>query len=115
MRIFSLIPAFIIAGCGGPSAVPEKAEGDEMVACSVDGAGDPKPVCAVERATGPDGLILTIHHPGGGFRRLVVAGDGRGVLVADGAVAALVTPIGTDSIEVAIGSDRYRLPATVKK
>lgn len=86
-----------------------------MVACAVDGAADPKPVCAVERATGPDGLILTIHHPGGGFRRLEIADDGQGVRVADGAEAADVKPLRADLIEVAIGSDRYHLPATVKK
>jgi hypothetical protein len=115
MRIFSLALALSLAGCGGSNAVPEKAEGDEMIACAVDGGGDPKPVCAVERAAGPDGLILTIHHPGGGFRRLEITGDGRGVLVADGAEAAVVTPLGADLIEVAIGADRYHLPATVKK
>jgi len=36
------------------------------------------------------------------------------VVAADGADAASVKVVGADAIEVAIGGDRYRLPATVK-
>ena len=52
--------------------------------------------------------------PGGGFRRFVVAGDGTGVAAADGAEPAMVTIIDDDRIEVAIGGDTFRLPATVQ-
>ena len=51
---------------------------------------------------------------GGGFRRLQVATDGRGVIAADGADVASVKVVSPGSIEVAVGDDRYRLPATVK-
>ena len=60
------------------------------------------------------GLILTVHRPDGGFHRLLVK-PGYGVVAADGAEEAKVTIVGANEIEVAIGGDRYRLPATVKQ
>ena len=87
--------------------------GAERIECAIAGAETFEPVCAVERTTGPEGLILTIRAPNGGFRRLLVTRDGRGVVAADGAMAADVTPLGPDRIEVSIEDDRYRLPATV--
>ena len=58
--------------------------------------------------------MLVIHHPDGGFRRLLVTTDGRGVVTADGSDQASVAVIDPGTIEVAVGDDRYRLPATVK-
>ncbi len=58
--------------------------------------------------------MLTVRHPDGGFHRLRVTRDGRGVIAADGAQAATVTIIDKGAIEVAIDDARYRLPATVK-
>jgi len=70
--------------------------------------------CTIEQAAGPDGIVLTIRHPGGGFRRLRVTADGRGVVAADGAEQAHVTVPAAGSIDVALGTERYRLPATVR-
>ena len=70
--------------------------------------------CTLERAATARGLVLTLRHPSGGFRRLLVTGDGRGVVAADGAERAKVSLAGGDMIEVALGGDRYRLPATIK-
>ncbi|WP_235532390.1 hypothetical protein [Sphingomonas sp. Leaf20] len=70
--------------------------------------------CTIEQASGPDGIVLTIRHPGGGFRRLRVTADGRGVVAADGAEQARVTVPGAGNIDVALGTERYRLPATVR-
>ena len=70
--------------------------------------------CTIEQAAGPDGIVLTIRHPGGGFRRLRVTADGRGVVAADGAEQARVTVPGAGNIDVALGTERYRLPATVR-
>lgn len=77
------------------------------------GEGALAPDCTIDRTPTQDGVILTIHHPDGGFRRLKIARDGRGVIAADGAQPAKVTVTGAHEIEVAIGGDRYRLPATV--
>ncbi len=70
--------------------------------------------CTIEQTQGQGGLLLTVRHPDGAFHRLLVTTDGRGVVAADGAEVAKVTVVGTDGIEVALGGDRYRLPATIK-
>lgn len=69
--------------------------------------------CTVDRERGGEGLVLTVRRPDGGFRRLLVTRDGRGVVAADGAEPARVRIVDAQTIEVALGDDRYRLPATV--
>lgn len=69
--------------------------------------------CTVDRTQDDRGLILTIRHGDGGFHRLLVTRDGRGVVAADGAEQARVAIVDPQSIEVKIGTDRYRLPATI--
>lgn len=69
--------------------------------------------CTIERIEDGGDTILTLRQPDGGFHRLRITRDGRGVVAADGAEAARVTVIGNDRIEVAIGDARYRLPATI--
>ena len=86
----------------------------ERIACALAPATAFMPTCIVERAADATGPILTIRHPDGGFRRLRIATDGRGVMSADGAESATVRVIGKNEIEVSIGQDRYRLPATVR-
>ncbi len=70
--------------------------------------------CEIERAATKRGMVLTIRHPDGGFRRLLVTLDGRGVVAADGAEPAVVTLLGKDEIEVTLGDDHYRLPVTLQ-
>ncbi len=90
------------------------AENDGRIVCAQHGSADYARVCTVDRVNGADGLVLTVSHPDGSFHRLLVTKDGRGVVAADGAETAVVTVLGPGSIEVALGGDRYRLPATVK-
>lgn len=70
--------------------------------------------CTIDRQQTQDGLVLTIRHPDGGFHRLRVTRDGRGVIAADGAREAVVSVIDKDAIEVSIDNARYRLPARIK-
>ena len=124
MRIFSLSPLLLIAACGSDGGANSLAEAEQQAAassaedgrisCAVSGASALSPVCSVEREAGEAGLILTLRHPDGGFRRLLVTKDGRGVVPADGAELASVTPISDGLIEVSLGGDKYHLPATVK-
>lgn len=115
MRLFALgIAPLALSACSddapGGRAVPGA---EERIACAIgDGAGFSRR-CTVERGVGADGLVLTMRHPDGGFRRLLVARDGRGVVAADGAEAAEVRVLDGNLIEVAIGAARYRLPATI--
>ncbi|HEX8263087.1 MAG TPA: hypothetical protein VF547_09460 [Allosphingosinicella sp.] len=109
MKRVAVLLLLLLTACGGP-------DGSEAVArieCAVDGSTVFARVCTVERSAGPE-AVFTIRSPSGSFRRLVATRDGRGVMAADGAEAATVTVIGTGLIEVTIGTDRYRLPATVR-
>ncbi len=56
--------------------------------------------------------MLTVRHPDGGFRRFAVTSDGSGLVSADGAEPAAVS-LRDGGIEVVVGTDRYRFPATV--
>ena len=84
------------------------------VPCALAGSTVFSDRCGVERLVAGDGLTIVVHHPDGGFRKLLVATDGRGVVTADGAQQAIVSVIDPATIEVAVDGDRYRLPATVK-
>ena len=126
MRISSAtLLALCLAGCGERHAdrdVLAKVEAESRsrlgdnanIACAQQGSPTFSRTCSIDRADSDDGLILTVRHPDGAFHRLLVTKDGRGVIAADGAERAVVTVIGSGEIEVALGGDRYRLPATVK-
>jgi hypothetical protein len=92
----------------------QEAADDGLLNCAVGAAATLSRVCSVERQESDRGLVLTVRHPDGGFRRLLVTKDGRGVVAADGAQPAQVTLVGANEIEVALGDDIYRLPVTVK-
>lgn len=121
----ALLPLAFLATCQQPKTdtkVLAKVEAEQRsqaadggrINCALANAATFARVCDVDREEGPRGLILTVRHPDGGFRRLLVSGDGRGVVAADGAERAKVAIVSPDEIEVAVGNDRYRLPATVK-
>jgi hypothetical protein len=123
-RISSAALLMLLAGCGGPGGADSLAEAEQQaaasraedgrIACAVGGATSFADNCSIEQSAGEEGTILTIRHPDGGFRRLAIARDGRGVIAADGAETAIVKPIAEGLIEVQLGDARYRLPATVK-
>ncbi len=124
-RIYGAFVLLLLAGCGqertADTQVLAKAEAQQRAAAEDDGrilcARGNAPLardCTVEQTQGGEGLTLTLRHPDGGFRRLLVTRDGRGVIAADGAEHALVTVVDAGGIEVALAGDRYRLPATVK-
>lgn len=125
MNRLAFLALLALAACGDPKAAADQrrsaddggegAAGAEKIDCAVDGAPSFERVCVVERTTGSEGLVLTVRHPSGGFRRLQVTRDGRGVIPADGAESAGVRILDDAHIEVAIGTDRYKLPATIRK
>ena len=95
-RISNLLLLLALGACQEPrtdtkvlakveAAQDDAAVEDGRVKCALAGAAAFRRVCTVDREQGPEGLILTIHHPDGGFRRLLVTRDGRGVVAADGA------------------------------
>ncbi|HYJ53340.1 MAG TPA: hypothetical protein VEW04_09210 [Allosphingosinicella sp.] len=119
MRIALL--ALLLASCGSPPAgdtanrtAAAPSAPDDRVDCQIEGAEAFEHNCIVEIADAADGRLLTIRKPDGGFRRLQLTNDGHGVVAADGAEMAVVTLLPDERIEVAIGADRFRLPARIR-
>ncbi|MFN7029264.1 MAG: hypothetical protein ACK4PC_07855 [Sphingopyxis sp.] len=111
----------LLAACGGAPDNGDLAEAeargsreaaeDGRIECALEGAKLFDRTCTVEEMSGVDGTVLVVGRPNVGYRRLQITTDGRGVVSADGAEPAKVTVVGDGMIEVAVGSDRYRLPA----
>jgi hypothetical protein len=127
MRISSALALTVaLAACNGQQPVGNaefenafavantQAEDDGRIVCAPAGNTAFARNCTLDRVQSAEGQLLTVRKPDGGFRRLLVVKDGRGVIAADGAEEAKVTVIADHQIEVAIGGDRYRLPATIK-
>ena len=81
------------------------------IECALEGTKLFDRTCTVEEMSGEGGTVLVVGRSNVGYRRLLITTDGRGVVSADGAEPAKVSIVGDNVIEVAIGNDRYRLPA----
>ena len=118
MRIarFVLLLPPILAGCAQADSTGQNAAqvDDNRIECRIANSPQFDRFCTIEYGDSDAGRTLVVRKPDGGFRRLLVARDGRGVVAADGAEPARVTIIADDRIEVAIGEDTFRLPATVR-
>lgn len=115
MRMTPLLALVLLAGCdrAAPQYGAPRDEGNR-IECRFGGLTQFERSCTYERE-GEQGEILVIRKPDGGFRRLRIVADGRGVVAADGAERAQVTIMASDQIEVEIGGDRFRLPATLRR
>ena len=107
MRIAALA-LLSLAACG------EEAPGDPLPAgtvidCALGGSTEFTPDCTMERDTRDGQALLIVRHPDGGFHRLELGVEGRGIVAADGADIAVVSQ-GEGAVEVHVGPDRYRLP-----
>lgn len=107
-----------LAGCSGPSAPgdSESLAGDEdaRVSCALAGETEFTEQCDVERVQKGERRELVMRHPDGGFRRFEIVTDGRGLVAADGSEEAVVTPLADGRIQLSVGSDCYRIPATIR-
>lgn len=116
MRNVLAVAVMALAGCtqadsaGQASADPT----DNRIDCRIGNAPQFERFCTVDYGESEAGRTLVVRKPDGGFRRFLVAQDGRGVIAADGAEPAEVTIIADNRIEVTIGGDSFRLPATVQ-
>ena len=123
MRLFGLavLPLLLLAACDRAPDNEKLAEteakqsrdaaNDGRIECALEGAKLFDRTCTVQEMTGESGAILVVGRADVGYRRLQITTDGRGVVSADGSEQATVTIIGEGMIEVAIGADKYRLPA----
>ena len=116
-RLALIAPLALISACSGsePGEPESLTGGDEStIACALGDEVEFTEKCDIERVQNGDQRSLVMRHPDGGFRRFDIVTDGRGLVAADGAETAIVTPLSDGTIELSIGQDRYRLPATVK-
>lgn len=104
--LIAALLAGLAAACSGGEGAPVP-EG-ESLACALGGAADFAQDCLLERVREGGADILVLHHPDGGFRRLIVLPSG-GLIAADGADQAQVSE-GQDGFSVALGQDRYHIP-----
>ncbi|OHD09158.1 hypothetical protein [Sphingopyxis sp. RIFCSPHIGHO2_12_FULL_65_19] len=117
----ALLTLLALAGCDrapdngdlsdAEARASREASENGRIECALEGAKLFDRTCTVEEMSGEDGAILVVGRGNVGYRRLQITTDGRGVVSADGAEPAKVTIIGDNVIEVAVGKDRYRLPA----
>ncbi len=114
LRLVLLAGVTALAACSGSGTESAEAPVDEdsLIACAIGSASEFTRNCSVEREIVDGQLFLVIHHDDGGFRRLKVLTDGSGLIAADGADPAQIS-IFDGEIEVAVGNDRYMLPATI--
>jgi hypothetical protein len=94
-------------GSGSASPTPSGSPATASLSCAVNGALGFTETCTAERVLVDGDPVLVIRHADGGFRRFDVLPGGT-LAAADGALPATVLRDG-DTLEVTIGSDRYRL------
>ena len=117
----TVLPLLLLAGCDSAPDNKKLAETEAKqsrdaanngrIECALEGAKLFDRTCTVQEMSGEGGTILVVGRGDVGYRRLQITTDGRGVVSADGSEQATVTIIGEGMIEVAIGADKYRLPA----
>ncbi|WP_447762405.1 hypothetical protein [Sphingopyxis panaciterrae] len=117
----AILPLLLLGACNGAPDNGELAEAEARgsreaaengrIECALEGAKLFDRTCTVQEMSGNDGTVLVVGRGDVGYRRLQITTDGRGLVSADGAEPAKVTIVGDKLIEVAVGTDRYRLPA----
>jgi len=118
---FPLVALLPLAACSGEpedqtansAAAPAPGQTDRRIECRSSEAEPFARTCSVESFDSGDTRLLTVRKPDGGFRRLRVGNDGRGLVAADGAEQATTADLPDGRIEVSIGGDRFRLPRSV--
>ena len=124
MRIFSRLPVLLFAlavlsACGSADEpLVEQKEGEASnvatVPCALGEESEFTETCTLQRLVGAQRTTIVLGRGDSGFRRFLMTADGRGLVAADGAESARVSIIGDAQVEVAVGDDRYRLPAAIK-
>lgn len=110
LRIFSAALILLLAGCARETAADnarESVAAADRIECAIGEDAAFANSCALERA---EGNVMVLRHEDGGFRKLTLDADGT-IDTADGADGIALTPMPDGRTEVAIGPDKYRLPA----
>lgn len=122
---FALVSCLLVTGCGGDTTDADlkaaeaqqakDAAAEGKIECALAGKTTFERDCTTERVSGPEGQMLVIRNPDGGFRRFRILTNGRGLEPADGMDPDFKLNVtGSGTIEVHSGDDIYRLPADIK-
>jgi hypothetical protein len=115
--------AFSMVACGkndkadfemAEKSASKEAAIDGKIECALAGSTTFDRVCTTDRISGPEGQILVIRHPDGGFRRFNILTDGRGLSPAQGFDETKISILANGMIELKSGDDLYHLPAQIK-
>ncbi len=105
LRISSALGLLIaVAACGGGETSPPP-PGD-TVDCAIGAGAQLSPVCTLEVVAGTNELV--IHHPDGGFRRLLRDAETGELAPRDGADPLVI--VQGSGLQFAVGEDRYSIP-----
>jgi hypothetical protein len=97
------------------NSAAREADAEGKIECALAGNTSFSRNCTTERVSGPEGQLLVVRHPDGGFRRFKILTDGRGLSPADGIDPDFkLSVMGNGMIEVRSVDDIYRLPAAIK-
>lgn len=98
----ALASLVLLAACGSASA---PAPGN-LIECAIGAGAEFAEVCTLERVAGTRQIV--IHHPDGGFRRLIFD-PATGMLAAADGADPVVLEEGQGVIQFALAGDRYRI------
>jgi hypothetical protein len=103
--IVPMLALIATTACGGASGAHEV-----RIDCATAVGANLSPDCRSERdASG----YLVIRHADGGFRRFRILNDGQEIAGVDGAEPAKISVDDDHRVSIAVGDDRYRLPANI--
>lgn len=121
----ALLTCLFLVACGGDTTdadlkaaedqQAQEAAAEGKIECALAGGTTFNRNCTTERVSGPEGQMLVLRSPDGGFRRFKILTDGRGLAPADGIDPDFkIKVLAGGMIEVRSGDDIYRLPAAIK-
>lgn len=109
LRTSSALAAFVlVAACSGAESPPPPGD---AVDCAIGAGAEFSSVCTLERVAGTQQIVL--HHPDGGFRRLTRDPATGALAPLDGAEPLMSAADAPESLQFAIGQDRYRIARTL--
>lgn len=109
LRIFNpLSLMLVLTACGAESSPPPPGA---TVDCAIGAGAQLSAVCTLEQVAGTQDFV--IHHPDGGFRRLIRDAATGALAPLDGAEPLVASLPDGEMLQFAVGEDRYAIPVAM--
>jgi len=113
----ALALAVLLAACGAEepgamtngAAPPKPGQPDNRIDCLLAGMARAERVCSMEYSQSPDGPVVLLRRPDGGFRRLLRTPERPFYVAADGAEQPVVIQTRDGVTRIQIGGDQFDL------